>query len=195
VVITPLRAGAVAIVGLAAVVCAACGGAPASDAAPSIERMEADLVRRVNAARRERALTALKTDRALASAARVYSCRMAAERFLGHEAPDGSTLADRIRATGKPYRLLGENLAMNVNAADPVAAAVTGWMKRSRIARTSCAPSSPRQASGSAAATPATTSPSSFSDRNDMGRDQEERHGSAGALRTYGDMGAMSGPP
>jgi uncharacterized protein YkwD len=119
----------VAIVGLATVVCTAGGGAPASDAAPSIERMEADLVRRVNAARRERALTALKTDRALASAARAYSCRMAAERFLGHEAPDGSTLADRIRATGKPYRLLGENLAMNVNAADPVAAAVTGWMK------------------------------------------------------------------
>lgn len=54
---------------------------------------------------------------------------MAAERFLGHEGPDGSTLGDRVRATGKPFRVIGENLAMNVNAADPVAAAVQGWMK------------------------------------------------------------------
>ena len=112
-----------AVLGLTAVVCAT------GDAAPSIERMEADLVRRVNAARREHKLPPLQTDGALAGVARAYSCRMAAERFLGHEAPDGSTLADRVRGTGKAYRLVGENLAMNVNVGDPVAAAVAGWMK------------------------------------------------------------------
>lgn len=91
--------------------------------------MEEDLVRRVNEVRRQHGLAALHTDGALATAARAYSCRMAAERFFGHQPPDGSTLGDRVRAAGKPFRVIGENLAMNVNAAAPVAAAVQGWMK------------------------------------------------------------------
>jgi uncharacterized protein YkwD len=102
--------------------------AVAGGAAAPIERMESEVVRRVNAVRAEHKLAALRTDLALAREARVYSCRMAAERFLGHEAPDGSTLSDRIRAAGKPYRVIGENVAMNVNAGHPVATVVDGWM-------------------------------------------------------------------
>ena len=112
------------------VLCIGAGCAATGRGAPvPVERMEAEAVRRVNQLRREHRLLPLQRDEALTSVARAYSCRMAAERFLGHEAPDGSTLADRVRATGKRYRLVGENLAMNLNAADPVAAAVGQWMK------------------------------------------------------------------
>ena len=100
-----------------------------TDAGRSIARMEGGLLRRVNDLRRQHGLAPLRRDRALAAAARAYSCRMAAEGFLGHESPDGSTLGDRVRAAGKPFRVIGENLAMNENAAEPVAAAVRGWMK------------------------------------------------------------------
>ncbi len=91
--------------------------------------MEDEIVRRVNEIRRRHGLTILVSDRALAKTARAYSCRMAEEQFLGHQAPDGSTLGDRVRAAGKPVRAIAENLAMNVNAVQPAATAVHGWMK------------------------------------------------------------------
>jgi uncharacterized protein YkwD len=117
----------VAVGALAAMLWAATAAAADEDA--RIARLEQELLRRVNAERRQRGLPALTRDPALARVARDYSCRMVAERFFSHQPPDGSTLADRVRAAGKPYRAIGENIAMNVNAADPVATAVQGWMK------------------------------------------------------------------
>jgi uncharacterized protein YkwD len=122
------RPGAVLVV---AALCATVGYATAAgdEGAARIDRMEQEVVRRVNAVRRQHGRAPLERDRALARTARDYSCRMAAHRFFSHQPPDGSTLADRIRAAGKPYEVVGENLAMNVDVADPVAAAVQGWMK------------------------------------------------------------------
>jgi uncharacterized protein YkwD len=106
-----------------------CVAATRSERPASIAGMEAEVVRRVNGIRGQQGLAALASDRVLAKTARAYSCRMADERFLGHQAPDGSTLRDRVRAAGKSFRAIGENLAMNVNASKPVATAVQGWMR------------------------------------------------------------------
>lgn len=108
------------------------GGSGSDRATEPIERLQRELVRRVNDVRRQHGLPALEPDPALGKTARDYSCLMADERFLGHESPRGGTLANRVRQSGKPFRVLGENLAMNVNAREPVAAAVEGWMKSPR---------------------------------------------------------------
>ena len=121
-----LRALAIAVAVLGAVAC----GTAASPARPvPVAGLEDEIVRRVNDIRRQHSLAPLATDRTAAQAARAYSCRMASEGFVGHQAPDGSTLADRVRALGKPFRAAGENLAMNANAAEPAAIAVQGWMQ------------------------------------------------------------------
>jgi uncharacterized protein YkwD len=94
-----------------------------------IRRMEHEVLRRVNGLRQEHGLAPLESHRVLAEVARQYSCRMARQKFFGHEAPGGETLADRLHEAGQSFRVVGENLAANVNATDPVAAAVHGWMK------------------------------------------------------------------
>jgi uncharacterized protein YkwD len=102
---------------------------PGATAPPKIETLEGEMVRRVNEVRRQHGLPPLKHDPALGKTARDYSCLMADERFLSHESPRGGTLADRARESGKLFRVIGENLAMNVNAREPLAAALRGWMK------------------------------------------------------------------
>jgi uncharacterized protein YkwD len=98
-------------------------------APPKVETLEQEMVGRVNEVRRQHGLPPLKHDPTLGKTARDYSCLMADERFLGHESPRGGTVADRAREAGKPFRVIGENLAVNVNAREPLAAALGGWMK------------------------------------------------------------------
>ena len=106
------------------------GTARPTGAAPSAEiaAMEREVVERINAIRQERDLQLLATDQVLSQVARDYSCLMARRDFFRHTGPDGDTVADRVRQAGKEYHLVGENLARNTNAPDPVAAAVEGWM-------------------------------------------------------------------
>ena len=49
--------------------------------------------------------------------------------FFSHTAPAGDDVGDRVQAAGKPYRAIGENIARNVDARNPVDRAVEGWMK------------------------------------------------------------------
>ncbi|CAA9552555.1 MAG: hypothetical protein AVDCRST_MAG88-877 [uncultured Thermomicrobiales bacterium] len=90
--------------------------------------MEREVVRRINDIRQERGLRPLEGHEQLAAIARDYSCRMAREDFFSHASPMGGTVADRAREAGVEYRLIGENLARNTNAAEPVEVAVQGWM-------------------------------------------------------------------
>lgn len=112
-------------------VAAACLTLAAAAPAPTgsrLEAMEQEASRRVNDIRREHGLPPFRIDPALTRAAREHSCRMARGKFLAHEAPDGRTVADRVRATGRRFRVLGENLAMNTDMDDPAATAVRGWL-------------------------------------------------------------------
>ena len=48
--------------------------------------------------------------------------------FLGHESPDGSAPADRVRAAGIDFRLVGENVAHSLRPLGAVHAVVDEWM-------------------------------------------------------------------
>jgi uncharacterized protein YkwD len=104
-------------------------GAPAGEPRSATEtRLEAAITGRVNAIRREHGRLPLRSNPALVDLARDHSRRMSRERFFAHEAPGGDTVADRLQAAGLGYRALGENIARSLNAPDPAAAAVEGWM-------------------------------------------------------------------
>jgi uncharacterized protein YkwD len=91
--------------------------------------MESEVVRRVNQVRGEHGAPPLRGDPALTRVAREYSCALARRDTLSHTGASGQTVADRIRAAGKTYREVGENLASTLNARDPVRTAVEGWMQ------------------------------------------------------------------
>jgi uncharacterized protein YkwD len=91
--------------------------------------LAADVVVRVNDIRVEAGLGALAENATLAGVASAYSCAMAAGGFFSHADPDGLEVDDRVKAAGIVYRQVGENLARNSNAGDPVDVAVQGWLE------------------------------------------------------------------
>lgn len=99
--------------------------ASAPVAANSLERQAFDLI---NAARVRNRLPPLAWDGALCRVARAHSENMGRRNFFDHEAPDGSSLLDRINASGIVWRSLGENIAYNQGLVDPVRVAVEQWM-------------------------------------------------------------------
>ncbi len=103
---------------------------PVATATPSsaISKMESQVQQRINQIRQQNNLSSLDTNPELAAVARAYSQKMAAGDFFSHTGPDGSTPAERVRAVGIQYALLGENLFKSTNAPDPVNLAVEGWM-------------------------------------------------------------------
>src|SRR5580765_2736917 len=102
--------------------------APAAGADPSPSEVEADVVRHVNAARGEEMRPPLRVDPDVARIAREYSCALLRRGTLSHTGADGTTVADRIRAAGKSYIALGENLASSTGTREPAEAAMNGWM-------------------------------------------------------------------
>lgn len=90
--------------------------------------MEAQVRAKINAIRQEKSLAPLRNNEKLAKIARDYSRRMAEQNFFSHTSPAGDTAADRVRSAGIFYLMLGENLFTSTNIAQPVPAAVQGWM-------------------------------------------------------------------
>lgn len=103
--------------------------APAPGAGPSASDAETDVVRRVYAIRAEHMRPPLRVDLDLARIAREYSCALLARGALSHTGVDGTTVSDRIRAAGKTFIAVGENLASSTDTREPVAAAMKGWMR------------------------------------------------------------------
>ena len=103
--------------------------APAPGAGPSASDAEADVVRRVYAIRAEHMRPPLRVDPDLTRIAREYSCALLGRGALSHTGADGMTVSDRMRASGKTFLAVGENLASSTGTREPVAAAMEGWMK------------------------------------------------------------------
>ena len=104
----------------------ASGGVVPSPPAADVERAVIDAV---NAVRRERGLpAALTPDPTLADIARRHSCDMAERGFFAHTAPDGVSMGERLKQAGVRYLAAAENLA-RIEARDPAARAVAGWLK------------------------------------------------------------------
>ena len=100
----------------------------APDAGPSASDAETAVVRHVNAVRAEHMRPPLRVDPDLTRIAREYSCALLGRGALSHTGADGTTVSDRIRASGKSFSAVGENLASSTGTREPVAAAIRGWM-------------------------------------------------------------------
>lgn len=66
----------------------------------------------VNATRREYGFSQLERDNDADAVAYGHSLDMAENNYFDHDAPDGSTLKDRLLNGGVDFRLAGENIAM-----------------------------------------------------------------------------------
>lgn len=78
-----------------------------------------------NRERSGRGLAALAPEPRLGAAAQAHNDDMVARGFFAHEAPDGSSVADRVRLAGYPYSLVAENIAAGQRTPEEV---VQGWM-------------------------------------------------------------------
>ncbi len=114
------------------------GAAPGVTQSPSLEPMPGDrsaesmeqaVARRVNEIRRAHDRVPLQVDPTLSRVAREHACALAKRGALSHEGPSRQTVGDRVRAAGKIFRMVGENLAWNQNAPEPAFSAVNGWMR------------------------------------------------------------------
>lgn len=96
---------------------------------PSIAQMETAVWKRINGQRQKQGLKELARNATLTQVARAYSRRMSEERFFSHFDPQGKSAADRVRAAGVSYQVVGENLFLSRNAPDTLQVVVNGWMK------------------------------------------------------------------
>jgi hypothetical protein len=93
-------------------------------AAPGIDAV--DVMNRVNEERTNRFLPALITNQKLMAAATIKSNDMLERNYFAHVDPDGQYIWPTIEAQGyKPYKTLGENLAMDFTDAKTM---VEAWM-------------------------------------------------------------------
>lgn len=92
-------------------------------------QIEAAVRQGINQVRQKNGLQPLQNNVKLAQVARQYSRQMAEKKFFSHTGADGSTPADRVRAGGISYWVVGENLYTSTNIPRPVPSAIEGWMK------------------------------------------------------------------
>ncbi len=95
----------------------------------SINNEERAMLDLINAYRRQNGLPALSLQRQLGSAARLHSRDQAAHHIPGHIGSNGSTIKDRIEASGYRYSWYGENVYWNRD--DGSAQAAFDWWKSS----------------------------------------------------------------
>ena len=73
------------------------------------------------------AATPVALNASLTNAATGHAEDMIRRRYFAHTSPEGQSVADRVRATGYRFRVIGENIAV-VPAENP-ALVVEGWLK------------------------------------------------------------------
>jgi uncharacterized protein YkwD len=113
----------------AAVALIAQPASPPATARPDLRAIEIGIFDAVNQQRRDRGLPPLKWAGRLAEEARRHSLSMAERWFFSHADPVRGDLAQRLKEDGIPWSICAENLFEESGYADPVKAAVEGWMK------------------------------------------------------------------
>src|SRR4051794_23418431 len=108
---------------------------PADDALPTPDNAydtAMSVVCDINAVRADNGLRPLQWDWRLETAAQRMADDMAARHYIAHVTPDGTTLADRIDATGyipsSPTWVLAENLGWGTSVLSTPFAITVGWM-------------------------------------------------------------------
>lgn len=84
-----------------------------------------DLAAQINSQRSAAGLPPLRYDRALGTAAMVHACDMANNTFFDHRGSNGSSVQDRVRASGYRACFVAENLAYGYPSGRQT---VAGWM-------------------------------------------------------------------
>jgi uncharacterized protein YkwD len=108
--------------------CAGADVVPAADNAAAVSRATLCLLNQERAAAGAAALT---ENGRLTRASAAYSRRMVAEEFFGHEAPDGTTLVDRLAGAGYDVGsapVVGENIGWGESILATPRAMVQAWM-------------------------------------------------------------------
>jgi uncharacterized protein YkwD len=106
----------------------ACAGARTDPAAHSRRSYIDAIVCLIDHRRARSGVTAVVPERRLARAASRFSAAMTHQGFFGHVAPDGSTVADRVRRAGYRGGTVAETLGWGSGALARPAAIVAGWM-------------------------------------------------------------------
>ncbi|MDO9408345.1 CAP domain-containing protein [Patulibacter sp.] len=105
---------------------AACAGANRTVASQGATKAEAAVLCLVNERRTSAGLKSLTASSGAATAAQRHTNDMVRRRYFDHRSPGGSTVADRVNATGLRWSALGENIAVGQRTP---AAVMRGWMK------------------------------------------------------------------
>lgn len=92
----------------------------------AIAPLEQQVYQQVNQYRSRQNLPALRLDPKISEQSRLHSQAMASQGKLSH---DGFESRIQILSTTIPYQGAAENVAYNQGYADPVTAAVQGWIK------------------------------------------------------------------
>jgi uncharacterized protein YkwD len=90
-----------------------------------MERVRAEILARVNEARRKAGVKALRSDSRLDRAAQRHAEDMLARGFFAHESPEDKTVRERAKAAGYDWRTIGENIAEGQFTVDEV---MTTWL-------------------------------------------------------------------
>lgn len=90
--------------------------------------MEGQVLYQINQARANAGVEAVKSNSALASAARRHSKDMAQHNFFSHTGSDGSTPFVRIKAAGYSYRVAGEIIYAGPGKYNNAYSAVSRWL-------------------------------------------------------------------
>jgi uncharacterized protein YkwD len=85
-----------------------------------LDRVRAEMLARVNAARKKAGAPPLRSNSRLDQAAQRHAEDMLARGYFAHESPEGKTVRDRARAAGYDWRNIGENVAEGQFSVDEV---------------------------------------------------------------------------
>ena len=96
-----------------------------SQAIKSRASFEGELLRLTNLERQKAGLAPLKLSLPLTRAAQLHSTDMARNGYFSHTGQNGSSMADRAKATGYKYSYLGENIAAGKSTAEGT---IRQWM-------------------------------------------------------------------
>ena len=99
-----------------------------SQAIKSRTSFEGELLRLTNLERQKVGLAPLKLSLSLTRAAQLHSTDMARNSYFSHTGQNGSSMADRAKATGYKYSYLGENIAAGRSTAEGT---IRQWMNSS----------------------------------------------------------------
>jgi uncharacterized protein YkwD len=76
-----------------------------------LDRVRAEMLARVNAARKEAGAPPLRANSRLDLAAQRHAEDMLARNYFAHQSPEKKTVRDRAKAAGYDWRAIGENIA------------------------------------------------------------------------------------